>query len=93
MIAEKDPILQQASNDLYTINADEILRQQAQARADAEFWERHTKAKIQKLQEDVTRRDNIIAQKDNDLVQKNNVIAQINNTLAQKDVNFQKFYN
>ena len=38
MIAEKNPILQQASNDLYTINADELMRQQARARTDAEFW-------------------------------------------------------
>ena len=35
MIAKNDPNLQQASNDLYVINADEIMRQQARARADA----------------------------------------------------------
>ena len=34
MIAKNDPNLQQASNDLYVINADEIMRQQARARAD-----------------------------------------------------------
>ena len=28
MIAKNDPNLQQASNDLYVINADEIMRQQ-----------------------------------------------------------------
>ena len=35
MIAKNDPNLQQASNDLYVINADKIMRQQARARADA----------------------------------------------------------
>ena len=35
MITKNDPNLQQASNDLYVINADEIMRQQARARADA----------------------------------------------------------
>ena len=40
MIAKNNPDLLQASNDLYTVNADEIIRQQARARADAEFWER-----------------------------------------------------
>ena len=46
MIAKNNPDLLQASNDLYTVNADEIIRQQARARADAEFWERNKNAKI-----------------------------------------------
>ena len=46
MIAKNNPDLLQASNDLYTVNADEIIRQQARARADAEFWERNKNAKL-----------------------------------------------
>ena len=62
MIAKNDPNLQQASNDLYVINADEIMRQQARARADAEFWERHTKAKLQRLEEELQEKDSKIAE-------------------------------
>ena len=50
MIAKNNPDLLQASNDLYTVNADEIIRQQARARADAEFWERNKNAKIKQLE-------------------------------------------
>lgn len=60
MISKDDSALQQASNELYTINADEILRQQARARADAEFWERHTQAKMQKQAEIIQQQEEII---------------------------------
>ena len=49
MVSKDNSTLQQASNELYTINADEILRQQARARADAEFWERHTQAQLAEM--------------------------------------------
>ena len=62
MIAKNDPNLQQASNDLYVINADEIMRQQARARADAEIWERHTKAKLQRLEEELQEKNSKIAE-------------------------------
>lgn len=90
MIAEKNPILQQASNDLYTINADELMRQQARARADAEFWERHTKAKLQKQEETIRqqvaqleKKDGALAQKDNELAKKDNVIAEKDKEIEQ----------
>ncbi|MGN0416077.1 MAG: hypothetical protein ACI4FX_11390 [Agathobacter sp.] len=67
MIAEKNPILQQASNDLYTINADEIMRQQARARADAEFWERHTKVKLQKQEETIQQQAEQLKEKDKEI--------------------------
>ena len=53
MIAKNNPDLLQASNDLYTVNADEIIRQQARARADAEFWERNKNAKIKRLEDTI----------------------------------------
>lgn len=69
MIAEKNPILQQASNDLYKINADEIMRQQARARADAEFWERHTKAKLQNQEETIRQQAAQLEEKDKEIEQ------------------------
>lgn len=51
------PVPQQAAKDLYTINADEDLRQQARARADAEFWEKRQKARIQQLENTIAEKE------------------------------------
>ena len=82
MIAEKNPILQQASDDLYTINADELLRQQARARADAEFWERHTKAKLQKQEETIRQQVAQLEEKENVIAEKEKEIEQLRAQLA-----------
>ena len=50
MIAKNDPDLMQASDELYKVNKDDILRQQTRARADAEFWEKVHSARIEKMQ-------------------------------------------
>ena len=62
MVVKNNPDLLQASNDLYTVNADEIIRQQARARADAEFLERNKNAKIKRLEDTIVERDNTIAE-------------------------------
>ena len=49
MIAKNDPDLMQASDELYKVNKDDILRQQARARADAEFWEKVHNARMEKM--------------------------------------------
>lgn len=85
MITNNNPVLQQAAKDLYTINGDEILRQQARARADAEFWERRQKARIQQLENAIAERDNVLADKDNVIAEKDNVIAEKDNALAEKE--------
>ena len=70
MIAKNNPDLLQASNDLYTVNADEIIRQQARARADAEFWERNKNAKIKQLEDTIIEQDNTIAENQKLLAEK-----------------------
>ena len=82
MIAKNNPDLLQASNDLYTVNADEIIRQQARARADAEFWERNRNAKIKRLEDTIAEKDNVIAQKDNLLASKDTELRQLKEELA-----------
>ena len=62
MIAKNNPDLLQACNDLYTINGDDILRQQARARADAEFWERNKNAKIKGLEDEIAKKDAKLAE-------------------------------
>ena len=49
MIAKNDPDLMQASDELYKVNKDDILRQQTRVRADAEFWEKVHNARIEKM--------------------------------------------
>ena len=60
MVAKNNPDLLQASNELYTINKDDLIRQQARARADAEFWERNRNARIKKLEEALIEKDSEI---------------------------------
>ena len=78
MVAKNNPDLLQASNDLYTVNADEIIRQQARARADAEFWERNKNAKIKSLEDTIVERDNTIAENQK-------IITENKKMLAEKD--------
>ena len=68
MVAKNNPDLLQASNDLYTVNADEIIRQQARARADAEFWERNKNAKIKRLEDTIVENQKLLAEKDAELL-------------------------
>ena len=67
MVAKNNPDLLQASNELYTINKDDLIRQQARARADAEFWERNRNARIKKLEEALIEKDNALAEKDSEI--------------------------
>ena len=67
MVAKNNPDLLQASNELYTINKDDLIRQQARARADAEFWDRNRNARIKKLEEALIEKDNSIAEKDSEI--------------------------
>ena len=85
MIAKNDPNLQQASTDLYVITADQIMRQQARARADAEFWERHTKAQLQRLEEELQEKDEALQEKDRTSDEQKVLIAQLQAQLAEKE--------
>lgn len=82
MIAKNNPDLLQASNDLYTVNADEIIRQQARARADAEFWERNKNAKIKQLEDTIIGQDNTIAENQKLLAEKDAELLRLQKELA-----------
>ena len=82
MIAKNNPDLLQASNDLYTVNADEIIRQQARARADAEFWERNRNAKIKRLEDTIIEQDNTIAENQKLLAEKDAELLRLQKELA-----------
>ena len=82
MIAKNNPDLLQASNDLYTVNADEIIRQQARARADAEFWERNKNAKIKQLEDTIIEQDKTIAENQKLLAEKDAELLRLQKELA-----------
>lgn len=82
MIAKNNLDLLQASNDLYTVNADEIIRQQARARADAEFWERNKNAKIKQLEDTIIEQDNTIAENQKLLAEKDAELLRLQKELA-----------
>ena len=82
MIAKNNPDLLQASNDLYTVNADEIIRQQARARADSEFWERNKNAKIKQLEDTIIEQDNTIAENQKLLAEKDAELLRLQKELA-----------
>ena len=64
MIAQNNPTLMQASKDLYEINGDELMRQKARARADAEFWERNKNARLKKQEEIIEEQKLLMEEKD-----------------------------
>lgn len=82
MISKDNSVLQQASNELYTINADEILRQQARARADAEFWERHTQAQLQKQAAIIQEQEEALQQKDATIAMQAELIRKLQDQVA-----------
>ena len=91
MIAKNDPDLMQASDELYKVNKDDILRQQARARADAEFWEKVHNARMEKMQEELeknkeelSKKDAIISEKNSVISEKDNEIKRLKEQLAQK---------
>ena len=83
MIAKNSPTLMQASNDLYEINADELMRQKARARADAEFWERNKNAKFKKQEE-------IIEKQKKSLAEQKQAILEQQTLLEEKDAMISK---
>ena len=85
MIAKNDPDLMQASDELYKVNKDDILRQQARARADAEFWEKVHNARMEKMQEELSKKDAIISEKENVILEKNSVILEKDSVISEKD--------
>ena len=90
MVAKNNPDLLQASNELYTINKDDLIRQQARARADAEFWERNRNARIKKLEKALIEKDNSIAEKNSMIAEKDNTLAEKNSMIAEKDSEIHK---
>lgn len=85
MIAKNNPTLMQASNDLYEINADELMRQKARARADAEFWERNKNAKLKKQEEIIEKQKKSLAEQQQAILEQKKSILEQQTLLEEKD--------
>ena len=92
MIAKNDPDLMQASDELYKVNKDDILRQQARARADAEFWEKVHNARMEKMQEELEKnKEELEKNKEEleknkeELSKKDTIISEKDNVISEKD--------
>lgn len=76
MVAKNNPTLMQASNDLYEINADELMRQKARARADAEFWERNKNAKLKKQEEIIEKQKKSLAEQQQAILEQQTLLEE-----------------
>lgn len=76
MLVHNDEYLKEAAESIYVANEDEIVRQKCRAREEAERFERTMLRDIQRLQQTVTEKDNIIAAKDNIIAVKDDIITQ-----------------
>ena len=85
MIAKNDPDLMQASDELYKVNKDDILRQQARARADAEFWEKVHNARMEKMQEELEKNKEALEKNKEELSKKDVIISEKDNVISEKD--------
>ena len=92
MIAKNDPDLMQASDELYKVNKDDILRQQARARADAEFWEKVHNARMEKMQEELEKnKEELEKNKEEleknkeELSKKDTIISEMDSVISEKD--------
>ena len=84
MVAKNNPTLMQASNDLYEINADELMRQKARARADAEFWERNKNARLKKQEEIIEKQRQSLAEQKMMMEEKDALIRKLQNQLSEQ---------
>ena len=92
MIAKNNPDLLDASDELYKVNKDQILREQARARADADRRERRQKAQLKQLQEDLAQKEALLSEQNAALSEQNAALSEQNAALleAQKEIAFLK---
>jgi len=90
MIAQNNEILTAATKSLYEYNADDIIRQQCQARAEAERHERTMQKMLADKDNTITEQCNTIAEQSSTILEQNSTILEQNNLLAEKDLRIQE---
>lgn len=67
MIAKNNKILTSATESLYQLNADELIREQCQAREDFEKHERTQQKKLTEQEATIKEQANALAEKDSEI--------------------------
>ena len=93
MLTGNNEFLQEAAESLYVANADDIVRQQCQAREDAEKRERTIlrdknllELKVENLKDELSQKENELSQKENELAQKDEYIQFLKDQLAKAGI-------
>ena len=82
MLAQKDAIIEEASDTIYHLTQEEQIRQQCEARADFLYWQRRRERYIQELEEELAQNKATITEKDALLAA---TIAEKDSIIAEKD--------
>ena len=82
MLAQKDAIIEEASDTIYHLTQEEQIRQQHEARADFLYWERRREHYIQELEEELAQQEALLAEMDAVIAKKDALLAA---TIAEKD--------
>lgn len=81
MLAQKDDFINDASNTIYQLSQEEKIRLQCEARED--YYRRQNY-----VEEELSRKNTIIAEKDAVIAEKDAAIAEKNAAIAEKDAYF-----
>lgn len=82
MLAQKDAIIEEASDTIYHLTQEEQIRQQCEARADFLYWQRRRERYIQELEEELAQKDALLA---TTIAEKDAAIMEKDATIAEKD--------
>ena len=82
MLAQKDAIIEEASDTIYHLTQEEQIRQQCEARADFLYWQRRRERYIQELEEELAQKDALLA---TTIAEKDALLAENSTTITEKD--------
>jgi len=85
MIAQNHEILTSATKSLFEYNADDLIRQQCFARAQAERYERTLLKEIADRDQTIAEQDQTIAEQDQTIAEQDQTIAEQDQTIAEQD--------
>ena len=85
MVVEKNKYMSEAAAVLYESNADEIIREQCQARREYNLRRKRERKRMQELEAASREKDNVIAEQGSIIVEKDSVIAEQKHVLEEKD--------
>lgn len=77
MLAQKDSIIEEASDTIYHLTQEDQIRQQCEAREDFLYWQRRREHYIKKVEEELLQKNALLAEKDAAIDEKDALIAKL----------------